>query len=197
MNLTGKKIGIGITGSFCTINLIKDILLELKSKGAELYPFVSEAIESFDTRFRKAEDFLREVEEICERSIVNNIVDAEPFGPNTPLDVMVMLPMTGSSLAKLSNGMNDSAPLMAAKTTLRNLNPVVIAIFTNDALGISGQNIFKLVNSKNIYFVPFGQDDYIKKPNSMTSKLELTVKTIESALDHVQLQPVIIENFHK
>ncbi len=196
MDFTGKKIGIGISGSFCTINLIKAILLELKEKGADLYPFVSANVEKTDTRFRKSEEFIKEVEEICGRSVVNNIVDAEPFGPVTPLDIMVMLPLTGSSLAKLSNGMNDTAPLMAAKTTLRNLRPVVIAIFTNDALGISGQNIFKLVNSKNIFFVPFGQDDYIKKPNSMTAKLELTVQTIESALNGTQLQPVIIENFH-
>ncbi len=196
MDLLGKKIGVGISGSFCTINQIKDILIELKEKGADLYPFVSSNVESTDTRFRQAKEFIAEVEEICERSAVNNIVDAEPFGPVTPLDIMVMLPMTGSSLAKLANGMNDTAPLMAAKTTLRNLRPVVIAIFTNDALGISGQNIFKLVNSKNIFFVPFGQDDYIKKPNSMTANLDFTVQTIESALDSVQLQPVIIENFH-
>ncbi len=196
MELVGKKIGIGISGSFCTINLIKEILLELKEKGAELYPFVSSNIQNTDTRFRNAEDFLLEVESICGRPVINNIVEAEPFGPTTPLDVMVMLPITGNSLAKLANGMIDTAPLMAAKTTLRNLNPVVIALFTNDALGVSGQNIFKLVNSKNIYFVPFGQDDYVKKPNSMTAKLELTVQTIESALDRVQLQPIIIENFH-
>ncbi len=196
MELKGKKIGIGITGSFCTINLIKDILLELKEKGAELYPFVTPNIESTDTRFRHAKDFIAEVEDVCGRSVVNNTADAEPYGPKIPLDIMVMLPMTGNSLAKLSHGMNDTAPLMAAKTTLRNLKPVVIAIFTNDALGISGQNIFKLINSKNIFFVPFGQDDYIKKPNSMTAKLELTVQTIESALEGIQLQPVIIENFH-
>ncbi len=196
MDLNGKKIGIGISGSFCTINLIKEILLELKEKGAELYPFVSSNVESTDTRFREAKDFVNEVETICGRNVINNIVDAEPFGPVTPLDLMVMLPMTGSSLAKFANGMNDTAPLMAAKTTLRNLRPVVVAIFTNDALGISSQNIFKLLNYKNIYFVPFGQDDYIKKPNSMTAKLDLTVQTIESALEGVQLQPVIIENFN-
>lgn len=193
MDLSGKKIGIGITGSFCTINKIGKILIELKNLGADLYPFVSPNIEKLDTRFCRAEDFIKEIENICEKKVVNNIVDAEVFGPNIPLDVMVMLPLSGNSLSKLANGINDTAPLLGAKTTLRNLNPVVIALFTNDALGISGQNIFKLVNSKNFYFVPFGQDNYKLKPNSMTAKLELTIDTIEKALLGQQIQPMIVE----
>lgn len=195
MDLFGKKIGIGITGSFCTINDIKKILIDLKKEGGELFPFISSSIDKYDTRFGLANNFIEEIEEICNREVISTIVEAEKFGPLLPLDTMVMLPLTGNSLGKLANGINDSAPLMGAKTTLRNSNPVVIALFTNDALGISGQNIFKLVNSKNFYFVPFGQDNYILKPNSMTANLDLTIETIKMALDYKQIQPMIIENF--
>ncbi len=197
MNLIGKKIGIGITGSFCTINSVIPVLKELKEKGADIYPFVSSGVEKYDTRFAIAKEFIEEVEEICGKKVVNNVVGAEVYGAKTPLDIMVLFPLTGGSLAKFANGINDNAPLMAAKATLRNLTPVVIALYTNDALGMSGVNIFKLVNTKNIYMVPFGQDDYIKKPNSMTAKVELVVPTIEKALDGLQIQPVIIENFKK
>ncbi len=196
MELTGKKIGIGITGSFCTLNEIKSVLKEMKDKGGILYPFVSETVEKYDTRFTKAKEFIAEIEEICGNKVVNNIVDAEPFGPATPLDIMVLFPLTGKSLGKIANGINDNAPLLAAKTTLRNQNPVVAAIYTNDGLGISGTNIFKLIDSKNFFFVPFGQDNYIKKPNSMTAKASLVIATVEKALDKVQIQPVIIENFN-
>lgn len=196
MDLLDKKIGIGISGSFCTINSIKAVLEELREKGAELYPFVSEEVEKYDTRFCKAEVFINDIEEICKKKVINNIVGAEPFGPKIPLDIMVMLPLTGVGLAKLVNGINDNAPLMGAKTTLRNLKPVVVAIFTNDALGASGQNIFKLVNTKNYYFVPFGQDDYLLKPSSMTANLSLVIDTIELALEGKQIQPMIIENFN-
>ncbi len=196
MLLEGKKIGIGITGSFCTINEVKPILLELKSLGAELYPFVSDSVAKYDTRFNKAEEFIDEIEEVCGRVVVKDIVGAEPFGPKSPLDLMLLFPLTGVSLSKIANGIYDTAPIMAAKTTLRNLKPVVIALYTNDALGNNGVNIFKLINTKNFYFVPFGQDDYIKKPNSMTAKTSSIIDTVKLALEGVQIQPVIIENFN-
>ncbi len=195
MNVKNKKIGIGISGSFCTITSILDVLLELKNQGAILYPVISNNIENNDTRFTKADDFINQVEEICERKVINNLVDAEPFGPKIPLDVMLMFPMTGGSLSKMANGINDTPPLLSAKATLRNLNPVVIAVYTNDALGLSGQNIFKLMSTKNIFFVPFGQDNYIKKPNSMIADTSKVIATIEQALERRQIQPVIIENF--
>lgn len=197
MNVKGKKIGIGISGSFCTISDIKDTLRKLKEQGADLYPVISSGIEKYDTRFAKAKEYILEIEEICGRKVVNNIVDAEPFGPKIPLDVMVMLPITGGSLSKMANGINDTPPLLAAKATLRNLNPVVIAVYTNDALGLSGTNIFKLLSTKNFFFVPFGQDDFIKKPNSMVADTSKVIDTIEMALERKQIQPVIIENFHK
>ncbi len=196
MWLEGKKIGIGITGSFCTINEVKPILIELKNLGADLYPFISETVAKYDTRFNNAKDFIADIESVCGRSVVRDIVKAEPFGPKIPLDLMLLFPLTGVSLSKLANGINDTAPIMAAKTTLRNQKPVVVALYTNDALGNNGVNIFKLVNAKNFYFVPFGQDDYIKKPNSMTAKTSMIVETVKYALEGIQIQPLIIENFN-
>lgn len=197
MTLAGKKIGVGVTGSFCTISNVIDVLKELKEKGADIYPIASENVTKFDTRFGKAEDFIKDIEEISGKKVVTTVVEAEKFGPSVSLDLMVLFPLTGSSLGKFANGINDNAPLMAAKATLRNQKPVTIGIYTNDALGISGENIFKLLNCKNIYFVPFGQDDYVNKPKSMTSKVDLVVKTIEMALENKQIQPVIVENFAK
>ncbi len=196
MLLEGKKIGIGVTGSFCTIQEVKPILLELKSLGAELYPFVSDTVAKYDTRFNKAAEFIEDIEGVCGRAVVKDIVGAEPFGPKIPLDLMLLFPLTGVSLSKIANGIYDTAPIMAAKTTLRNQKPVVIALYTNDALGNNGVNIFRLINSKNFYFVPFGQDDYIKKPNSMTAKTSLIIETVKQALEGKQIQPVIIENFN-
>ncbi len=197
MNLKGKKVGVGITGSFCTINSVIPVLKELKEKGADIHPFISSGIEKFDTRFAIAKEFIAEVEEICEKKVISDVVGAEVYGAKKPLDIMLLFPLTGGSLAKFANGINDNAPLLAAKATLRNLTPVVIALYTNDGLGMSGVNIFKLVNTKNVFMVPFGQDDYINKPNSITSNVELVVPTVEKALDKEQIQPVIIENFNK
>lgn len=127
---------------------------------------------------------------------MSEITKAEKFGPFCPLDCMVIAPITGNSLAKLANGIIDNAVLMSAKTTLRNRKPVVLAPFTNDALGINGTNIMKLMNTKKIFFVPFGQDDPIKKPTSMTSDIKKLRDTINEAMNERQIQPVIIENFH-
>ncbi len=197
MDLKGKKVGIGITGSFCTLNDTKTVLKKLSDLGADIYPFASVNVTKTDTRFGKAEDFVNFVKEVTGREPITVIKEAEQFGPFTPLDIMVMLPLTGSSLNKFATGINDSAPLMAAKTTLRNNKPVVVAMFSNDALGLSGMNIMKLINSKNIYFVPFGQDNYVTKPFSMIANLDFAVRTVELALEGKQLQPVVIENFKK
>lgn len=127
--------------------------------------------------------------------MIDSIVAAEPLGPKIPLDCMVIAPITGNSLSKFANAMTDSPVLMAAKATLRNLKPVVLGISTNDALGLNGMNIMRLMPVKNVYFVPFGQDDPIKKPNSMVARMDSLTETIESALEGKQLQPVIIERF--
>jgi len=192
MTLEGKKIGFGITASFCTVLKILEPLQMLKDAGADIYPVVSDNVSRFSSRFHDRDSFLEKVRHITGKREINTIAEAETFGPDNKMDAMVIAPATGNTIGKLANGITDAPVLMASKATLRNNRPLVLAMYTNDALGMSGVNIMKLYNLKNIYFVPFGQDDPFKKPTSMTSNLFLLNKTIEKALDGKQIQPAII-----
>ena len=193
--LKGKKIGFGITGSFCTINLIKDILAELVSDGADVYPVLSATIPVSDTRFAEAKAYVEEIEEITGKKCVVDIVEAEEFGPKIPLDLMVIVPISGVSISKFANAINDSPPLLSAKATLRNDNPVLLGVFTNDGLGLCGVNIMQLMATKNVFMLPFGQNDPFNKHNSITSDLSKLKEAIILALDKKQIQPVLVENF--
>src|SRR5699024_7955653 len=127
-----------------------------------------------------------------DRSVITSIPEAEPLGPKEPLDCMVIAPLTGNSLSKLSNALTDSPVLMAAKATLRNRKPVVVGVSTNDALGLNGVNLMRLLSSKLIYFIPFGQDDPYKKPTSLVAHMDLLVDTVKEALQNRQIQPIIV-----
>lgn len=191
MNLNKKNIGFAITGSFCTFD---SIFLEMESlikKEANIYSIFSTNAQDIDTRFGEAETFLQRAKSITGKDPITSIVDAEILGPNQMLDLLVIAPCSGNTLAKLAQGITDTPVLMAAKGHLRNNKPLVISISTNDGLGLNMKNIGLLMNTKNIYFVPFGQDNYINKPKSIIAKVELLEKTIEHALDHMQYQPVI------
>ena len=161
--------------------------------GANVIPIFSFNAQTCDTRFGSAKEY---VEGICESTGnegIRSICAAEPIGPNNFLDIMVIAPCTGNTAAKLTGGIVDTPVLMAAKAHMRDGNPLVIAISTNDALGAGFKNIGMLMNMKNIYFVPFGQDNYKSKPNSMVAKMELLPETIEAALQGKQIQPVLQE----
>lgn len=191
--LEGKKIGIAITGSFCTFeNILKEIELLVKEEKAEVYTIFSEMSKNTDTRFGTADKFFANIEKITGNKPITTIVGAEPIGPNPFLDVLAIFPCTGNTMAKLANGITDTPVLMAAKAHLRNEKPLVISISTNDALGMNMKNIGELMNVKNIFFVPFGQDNHIKKPNSMIARTEMLVPVIEAALEKKQYQPVIM-----
>lgn len=191
--LEGKKIGIAITGSFCTFeNILKEIELLVNEEKAEVYTIFSEMSKNTDTRFGPADKFFANIEKITGRKPITTIVGAEPIGPNPFLDVLAIFPCTGNTMAKLANGITDTPVLMAAKAHLRNEKPLVISISTNDALGMNMKNIGELMNVKNIFFVPFGQDNHIKKPNSMIARTEMLVPVIEAALEKRQYQPVIM-----
>lgn len=192
MKLSGCNIGFAITGSFCTFDKIIPQIKVLKDEGAEVVPIFSFNSYNYDTRFMKAEEFVSAVREITGKNGINTIQGAEPIGPQKLFDIMIIAPCTGNTIAKLSNGIIDSPVLMAAKAHLRNNRPLVISVSTNDALGINFQNIGKLMVMKNIYFVPFGQDDYIGKPNSMVADLGQIKTTLECALEGNQIQPVIL-----
>lgn len=195
VKFAGKRIGLGITGSHCTYAEVVPQIEALINEGATVVPIVTHTVKSTNTRFGKGMDWVDKVEKITGRKVIDTIVGAEPLGPRMPLDCMVIAPMTGASLSKFANAQNDSPVLMAAKATLRNLSPVVLAISTNDGLGLSGVNIMKLMATKNIYFVPFGQDDPKNKPNSLVARMSSLIETVESALENKQLQPVLVERF--
>ena len=180
MKLSECNIGFAITGSFCTFDKIKSLIK------------ISFNTYNMDTRFTKAKDFTDEIKAITGKEGMSTIQQAETVGPNKLFDVLVIAPCTGNTAAKLANGITDTPVLMAAKAHLRNNLPLVISISTNDALGINLQNIGKLMVIKNIFFVPFGQDDYIKKPNSMIADVSRIGETIEAALENKQLQPVVV-----
>ncbi|MEK4030144.1 MULTISPECIES: dipicolinate synthase subunit B [Bacillaceae] len=195
MSLKGKRIGFGITGSHCTYEEVFPQIKKLVELGADVVPVVTATVKGTGTRFGEVGEWVEKIEKVTGKKVIDSIVAAEPLGPKIPLDCMVIAPITGNSLSKFANAMTDSPVLMAAKATLRNLKPVVLGISTNDALGLNGMNIMRLMPVKNVYFVPFGQDDPIKKPNSMVARMDSLTETIESALEGKQLQPVIIERF--
>ena len=187
-------IGFGITGSFCTHAKIKKVISDMKDN-YNIYPIFSPNVCSLDSRFGKASDFIADIENIAGRKGIYTIPEAEPIGPKKFLDVLVIAPCTGNTLAKLANGITDSAVLMAAKAHLRNERPLVISVSTNDAMGINFRNLGMHFNMKNIYFVPFGQDDCVKKHNSLVAHVSLIPDTIEEALKGRQIQPVIKSPF--
>ena len=192
MDLSSYTIGYGITGSFCTFEKTKIAVGELVKLGAAVVPIFSYNVQSMDTRFGGAKEFMEAVEEITGNHGIKTMQEAEPIGPKANLDVMVIAPCTGNTMAKLWNGITDSPVLMASKAHLRNQKPLVISISTNDAMGMNFKNIGNLMNTKNIYFVPFGQDDYKKKPASLIGDLKLLPDTIDLAMEGRQIQPVVV-----
>jgi len=192
MHLEGIKLGFALTGSFCTFAKVIQELERIAAEGVEIYPIISDSVDRFDTRFGKSEETKEKLREITGKYIISTIVDAEPIGPKSMLDIIVVAPCTGNTLSKLANAITDTPVTMAVKAHLRNNKPVVIAISTNDGLGANAKNLGILLNTKNVYFVPFGQDDPVKKCNSLVAKFELLIPTINEALKGKQIQPLLV-----
>ena len=193
MTFDGLRIGFAMTGSFCTFSKVMKEIETLRQNGAMLVPIMSEMVWNTDTRFGKAEEFIEKFKDLSQRDIIHTIKDAEPIGPKNLLDALIIAPCTGNTISKMANGITDSCVAMAAKATLRNNAPVIIAVSTNDGLGSSAKNIGTLLNKANIYFVPFGQDDPKGKPNSLVADMTKIAGTLEEALEGRQIQPLIIE----
>jgi dipicolinate synthase subunit B len=191
-SLAGIRVGVVLTGSHCTITDVITQIKNIKDEGAEITPIFSYSVDQTDNRFYNVQDLKKQIKDITDRPIINTIVDAEPIGPQQLLDVVVVMPATGNTIAKLANGIIDTPALMAIKAHLRNLRPVVIGISSNDALSINAKNIGLLLNMKNIYFIPFRQDNPHAKANSAVAAFEYTVDTIKHALQGKQLQPVLL-----
>lgn len=190
--MKNTTVGFAITGSFCTFSTVLEVIKSLKNEVKEIIPIFSFNVANQDTRFYSAKEFRKEIIEITGVEPADTLQSAEPLGPSGRIDVMVVAPCTGNTLAKLANAITDTPVLMAVKSQLRNNKPVVIAISTNDALGLNLKNIGTLLAAKNIYFVPFKQDNPAEKPNSLASDYTLIGKTIEYAKKGVQIHPVII-----
>lgn len=189
--LEGVKIGCVMTGSFCTFREVFDSWRLLKAEGAELYPIMSFNAAALDTRFYAAADSVRIFEEITGRKIWNSIPEVEPIGPKKLLDLLVVAPCTGNTLAKINAGITDTPAALAVKSHLRNARPVLLAVSTNDGLGRNARNIGDLMFAKHFFFVPFRQDDCYKKANSLVADFNLLADSACAALENRQIQPVL------
>lgn len=187
-----KNIGFAITGSFCTFDKILDEIQTLVDKGYNIIPILSFAVLNTDTRFYKAKEFYERIKDITKNTPIDSLASAEPVGPKNLIDVLVVAPCTGNTLAKLANAITDTPVTMVAKAHMRNYKPLIIAISSNDALGLNLKNIAALMTAKNTYFVPFRQDDPFNKPKSLISDMKLIEKTMEKAVAGEQLQPILI-----
>lgn len=192
MEVKNKKIGFVFTGSFCTFKKTIPQMKKLKDLGADILPIMSFNSYNMDTKFGKAKDFRKEIEEICEKEIIHTIQGAEPIGPSHLTDIMIVAPASGNTISKLASDIIDTPATMAVKSHLRNNLPVVIAPSTNNGLGANMASIGALINRKNYYFVPFKQDNPITKPRSIVFDPEYIVKTVELALDGEQIEPILL-----
>ncbi len=185
------KVGFALTGSYCTFQKVINTMSEM-AKEVDIIPIFSDNSQRAKTRFGKGEEFVERIEEISKNKAIKTIEEAEPIGPKKLIDVLVIAPCTGNTIAKLANGIADTTVTLSAKSQLRNNRPVVIAISTNDGLGANAVNIGKLLARKNIYMVPFGQDDCMEKENSLISDFDKILPAIEKAVEGKQLQPILL-----
>lgn len=191
--MTGQtRVGFALTGSFCTFDKALRAMEETARVYPNILPIFSETAGSTDTRFGRSEDFLQAAAEICGHGVIDSVRAAEPIGPKGLLDVLVIAPCTGNTLAKLAGGIADTAVTMAAKAHLRNGRPVVVAVSTNDGLAGAARNIGELLCRKNYYFVPFRQDDPVGKPTSLVADMTKVTETVAAALEGRQLQPLLL-----
>jgi len=195
MNWNGITVGFALTGSHCTYDEVMPQIQRFIDAGASVIPIASHTVMNTDTRFGDSVDWQKKLKDMTGNDIIASIVDAEPLGPSKKLDVLDIAPCTGNTTSKLANAITDSPVLMAAKAQMRNQRPLVLAISTNDGLGLNMANIAKLIFSKHIYFVPFGQDNPFVKPNSLVSSMDLIMETCEASLEGKQLQPILVERY--
>ncbi|HWI64796.1 MAG TPA: dipicolinate synthase subunit B [Symbiobacteriaceae bacterium] len=194
--LAGKRLGVAMSASHCNLARVMKQLEVLVAEGAEVVPVISANVRSTETRFGKPDDWITEIERITGKHPLSSIPEVEPFGPKVQLDCLVVMPCTGNTLAKLANAINDTPVCMAAKAQMRNHRPVVLAVTTNDGLGINAKNLGSLLATRNVYFVPFGQDNPAGKPTSIDADIEnRLIPTVLAAMQGRQVQPVLLGSF--
>lgn len=192
MEFSNIKIGFALTGSFCTINNMFPVITDLITNGADIIPILSQSVYSIDTKFGNSKDLVSKLEYLTNKKVIRTLTDVEPIGPTSMVDIIIVAPCTGNTIAKIATGITDTPVTMACKSQLRNEKPVVLFISTNDGLSSNAKNIGLLMNAKNIYFVPFKQDDPVNKPNSLLSEIPMIIPTIARALKNKQLQPILV-----
>lgn len=185
------NIGYALCGSYCTFDKAITALAGVRERYESVTPIMSENAYKTDSRYGTAAGFIEKIESICGKKIIKTIAEAEPIGPKALLDILVIAPCTGNTIAKLASGVTDTSVTMAAKAHLRNGRPLLLAVSTNDGLSGNAPNIGYLLNKKNVYFVPFYQDDPAKKPNSLVADFDVLNDAIDAALKGVQLQPIL------
>lgn len=187
------KLGFALTGSFCTFDKVINILEKMqKTEKYDITAILSENSQNLDTKFGNSKNFINKIKEITGKEIINTIQKAEPIGPKKFFDILIIAPCTGNTLSKLSNSITDGTVTMAAKSHLRREKPIILAISTNDGLSGSAENIGRLLNRRNYYFVPFGQDLPDEKPRSIVANMDLIPQTIEYATKNKQIQPILL-----
>lgn len=192
MPFSGLKIGFAITGSFCTIDSVLSEIGKLVDKGGDIIPIISSVVDSCDTKFGLSNELKKRLHTLTGKNSISTIIEAEPIGPKSLLDILVVAPCTGNTLGKIANGITDTSVTMACKAHLRNQKPLILAISTNDGLSGSAKNLGILLNTKNIYFVPFRQDSPYGKPCSLVADMELIVPTILESIKGTQIQPLFV-----
>jgi len=192
MDLADIRVGFALTGSFCTFSAVLPQIKNLCETGANVTPIMSGAAYTTDTRFGKAEDFISEIEKMTGKTVLKTVREVEPIGPRGLLDILIVAPCTGNTLGKLAGAITDTSVTMAAKAHLRNGRPLLIAVSTNDGLSGSAKNIGTLLNTQNVFFVPFGQDDYQKKPTSLVADMSMIIPALKTALHRKQIQPLLM-----
>lgn len=190
--LSELKLGVALCGSFCTFKKTVELIENLVNLGITVYPIMSFNAYTISTRFGEATDFIEKIESLTGRPIIHTILGAEPLGPKHIIDALLIAPCTGNTLAKLNNAITDTPVLLAAKSLMRNGAPIILAISTNDGLGMNLKNIGGLMPNQNMFFVPFGQDDAVNKPYSLVADYSKVVDTLKLALDKQQIQPIVI-----
>lgn len=191
--LENRRIAFAMAASHCNMDRALRAMAQVVAAGAEVIPVLSHSLKTTATRFGKPEDWIEQARAISGREPLTTIPEVEPFGPRREVDCTVVCPCTGNTLARLANAINDSPVCMAVKATLRNGRPVVLAITSNDILGLNAKNLGILLAAKGVYFVPFGQDNPVTKPTSVDARIEeYLVPTIAAALEGHQLQPLLL-----
>lgn len=191
--MNSSRIGFAFCGSYCTYEKALTALKDICSIYSDVTPIMSENASTTDSRYGTAQEFIDRIETICGKKVVRSISQAEPFGPKALLDLLIIAPCTGNTTAKLASGITDTSVTMAAKGHMRNDRPVLLAVSTNDGLSANAANIGQLLNRKNYYFVPFYQDDPLKKPRSIVADYAQITEAAQAALAGRQLQPVLRE----